>query len=56
MLDPIAFDPDTRLVRQISWNDDPAKIAYFRNIAAESAAEKRKLLGLKESRPALEEA
>lgn len=49
MLDPIAFDPDVRQVRRITWNDDPERITYFKHIAAESAAEKRKLLGLRES-------
>lgn len=48
MLDPIAFHEEHRQVRQITWNDDPERIVYFRHIAAESPAEKRNLLGLKD--------
>lgn len=49
MMDPIAFDPATRMIRRITWNEDPERMAYFKHIAAESAAEKRKLLGIKET-------
>ena len=49
MMDPIAFDPELRTIRRITWVDDPDKIQHFRNIAAESSASRRELLGLKEA-------
>lgn len=49
-LDKIAFDPTTREVHQIEWVEDAERIQYFRQIAAECPAQKRILLGLKNTR------
>jgi DNA gyrase subunit B len=47
LMDLIAFNPDTRVVRNITYSETSERIQYFRHIVSESAQEKRKLLGLK---------